>query len=139
MGKYVQETLLKDEKVVFETWYHWIIYFWPTVLLVAALFTMGLTLILAIPLLIASWINRSTSEFAITNKRAIIKVGWIRRQTIEIHLSKVESVDVVQGVFGRMFGWGTITIVGTGGSREPFSLIANPLEFRRAVQAVQVA
>jgi uncharacterized membrane protein YdbT with pleckstrin-like domain len=113
---YVQQTLLKDEEVVFETWYHWIIYFWPAVLLIAAPFTMGWTLILAIPWWIVSWLDRSTSEFAITNKRAIIKVGWIRRQTIEIHLSKVESVDVVQGVLGRIFGWGTITVIGTGGS-----------------------
>ena len=139
MGKYVQKTLLKDEKVTFETWYHWIIYFWPAVLLAAAVFTFGWTLIVAIPWWISSWVNRGTSEFAITNKRVIVKVGWIRRQTIEIHLSKVESVDVVQGIFGRMLGWGTITVVGTGGSREPFNLIANPLEFRRAVQAVQVA
>jgi uncharacterized membrane protein YdbT with pleckstrin-like domain len=139
MGKYVQENLLKDEKVIFETRYHWIIYFWSIVFLLAAPFTLGFTLILAIPCLIAAWIDRRTSEFAITNKRAIIKVGWIRRQTIEIHLSKVESVDVVQGILGRMFGWGAITIIGTGGSREPFQRIANPMEFRRAVQAAHVA
>lgn len=138
MGKYVQKTLLKDENVVFETYYHWIIYFWPVLFLLAALLTMGLTLIIGIPLLVARWFKRKTSEFAITNKRVVIKAGWIRRRTVEIHLAKVESVDIDQGIFGRMLGWGKITIVGTGGSREPFRLIAKPLEFRRALQAFQV-
>jgi len=134
MGKYVQETLLRDERVVFETYYHWMIYFWPVFFCVAAIPTMGITLIIGIPSLISAWIARATSEFAITNKRVIIKIGWIRRKTIEMNISKVESVDVAQGIFARIFGWGKITVVGTGGSREPFSMIAKPMEFRRAVQ-----
>jgi uncharacterized membrane protein YdbT with pleckstrin-like domain len=134
MGKYVQNTLLRDERLVFETYYHWMIYFWPIFFCVAAIPTIGITLIIGIPWLIRAWIARATSEFAITNKRVIIKVGWIRRKTIEMNISKVESVDVAQGIFARIFGWGKITVVGTGGSREPFSMIAKPMEFRRAVQ-----
>jgi len=49
-------------------------------------------------------------------------------------LSKVEEIAVSQGVGGRILGYGTLVIVGTGGSKEIFMLMADPLEFRRQVQ-----
>jgi uncharacterized membrane protein YdbT with pleckstrin-like domain len=76
-------------------------------------------------------------EFAVTSRRVIIKTGWISRRTIELNMSKVESVEVAQDIFARMLGYGTITVIGTGGTREPFSLINDPLGFRRAVQSQQ--
>jgi uncharacterized membrane protein YdbT with pleckstrin-like domain len=142
MGSYVQNSLVKDEDVVFETEYHWIIYFWGSVIFIIG-FAVGLgggnwwIVILGTVLLLYAFITQRTSEFAVTNKRVVIKVGWISRKTIELNLSKVESVDVSQGVLGRIFGWGKVTVVGIGASREPFSQIANPLEFRRAVQSQQ--
>ena len=75
-----------------------------------------------------------TSEFAITNKRVIVKMGLIRRHTLELNLQRVESVSVDQTTIGRILGYGTITIIGTGGTREPFRRIAHPLEFRKAVE-----
>jgi uncharacterized membrane protein YdbT with pleckstrin-like domain len=74
----------------------------------------------------------TSSVFAITNKRVLIKVGFVRRRSLEILLSKVESIGVVQSIRGRIFNYGSITVVGTGGTGEPFAGIANPLEFRRA-------
>jgi uncharacterized membrane protein YdbT with pleckstrin-like domain len=142
MGSYVQKSLIKDENLVFETEYHWIIYFWGSVFFVIGL-VVGLSggvwwiLIFGTLWLLYAFITQRTSEFAVTNKRVIIKVGWISRRTIELNLSKVESVDVSQGIFARMFGWGEVTVVGIGASREPFRLIAKPLEFRRAVQSQQ--
>ena len=82
-----------------------------------------------------SWILYSSSEFAVTNKRVVMKVGFVRLRTLETLLSKVESIDVDQTVLGRMFDYGTIVVVGTGGSRESFNRIGKPLEFRRQVQA----
>ncbi len=76
-----------------------------------------------------------TSEFAVTDKRVVIKVGWIRRRTLETMLSKVEGVGVDQSLTGRMLGYGSIEVTGTGGTREEFTRIADPLEFRRQVQA----
>jgi len=122
MGKYVQSTLLNDETVVYETTLHWVIFisWW-------SLFT----------LLIAPLIQRLTSEFAITNKRLIIKTGLISRHTLEMNLSKVESVNVDQSVVGRILGYGSITVIGTGGTRELFDNIAHPMEFRRQFQSCQ--
>jgi membrane protein YdbS with pleckstrin-like domain len=87
-----------------------------------------------IPLAITSLIARATSEFAITNKRVLIKTGWIRRYSLETLLTKVESIRVDQSVLGRMLDYGTIIISGTGGSKEPFHKIAQPMMFRRRVQ-----
>jgi uncharacterized membrane protein YdbT with pleckstrin-like domain len=83
---------------------------------------------------ITSLIARATSEFAITNKRVLIKTGWIRRYSLETLLTKVESFRVDQSVLGRMLDHGTIIISGTGGSKEPFHKIAQPMMFRRRVQ-----
>lgn len=76
------------------------------------------------------------SEFAITNKRVVIKVGFINRKTLEMVLTKVETIRVDQSILGRVLNFGTIVVTGTGGTNEPFTLIANPLEFRRQVQAL---
>lgn len=84
---------------------------------------------------VASWLRSASSEFAVTDKRVIIKVGWIRRRTLETMLAKVEGVGVDQSVGGRLLGFGTITVTGTGGTREEFDRIADPLEFRRQVQS----
>ncbi len=119
MGKYVEDNLVKDESVVYETKLHWIVF---------------ISLRALITLFIAPIIAYTTSEFAITNKRVIIKVGLIRRTTLEMNLQKIETVNVNQGILGRMLGYGTVTIVGTGGTRESFPRIANPLEFRKRFQ-----
>ena len=84
---------------------------------------------------VSAWVRSSSSEFAVTDKRVIIKVGWIRRRTLETMLAKVEGVGVDQTLAGRMLGFGTITVTGTGGTKEEFDRIADPLEFRRQVQS----
>ena len=65
----------------------------------------------------------------------VIKVGFINRKTLEMVLTKVETIRVDQSILGRVLNYGTIVVTGTGGTNEPFTSIANPLEFRRQVQA----
>jgi uncharacterized membrane protein YdbT with pleckstrin-like domain len=86
---------------------------------------------------LAAWIRQTTSEFAVTNRRVIVKTGLVSRRTIEINISRVESVQVEQDIFGRLFNYGAITVIGTGGTKEPFTMIDNPQQFRRMVQAEQ--
>jgi len=122
---YVDSNLMKDERVVYRAKLHWIVF-----LHLKALLT----------LFIAPLIQRSTSEFAVTNRRLIVKLGLISRRTVELNLSKIESIEVHQTVFGRLLDYGTISVNGTGGTLESFNAIAQPLEFRRAVlQAAEVA
>lgn len=95
----------------------------------------GATLIIVGSIILAiEVVRRNATEMAVTNKRIIIKVGFVTKRTMELFLSKVESVNVEQTLFGRMLGFGSITLRGTGGTNEPFSHVADPLEFRRQVQ-----
>jgi uncharacterized membrane protein YdbT with pleckstrin-like domain len=119
MVKYVNNHLIRDESVVFETKYHWVIFF-----TLKSLFT----------LTVAPLLQRALSEFVITNRRIIIKTGFIARSTFEMNLSKIESVNVDQTVTGRILNYGSITIIGTGGTREAFHNISKPLSFRKAFQ-----
>jgi uncharacterized membrane protein YdbT with pleckstrin-like domain len=118
---YVDSNLMKGESVLYRAHLHWIIFFWPALLF-----------FLIVPL-VAAMIRKATSEFAVTNRRVIVKVGVIRRTTLEINLVKVESIGVDQSLLGRLLNYGTIAVVGTGGTREAFNDIADPMGFRRAV------
>ena len=89
----------------------------------------------AVPVFAWTYITQTTSEFSITDRRVVIKVGWIRRRTMETLLSKIETIGVEQTLIGRMLDFGTIVVMGTGGTEEAFRNIAKPLEFRRQVQA----
>ena len=91
-------------------------------------------LVVAAAAVIKAWITVSSAEFAVTNRRVILKTGFIHNKTAEMFLSKVESVGVDQTLLGRIFGYGSIELRGTGGSLEPFSNISRPLEFRRQIQ-----
>jgi uncharacterized membrane protein YdbT with pleckstrin-like domain len=91
---------------------------------------LAMALIAAIP----AFIRRSSSEFAVTNKRVVVKVGFLRRHSTEILLRQVEGITVDQGILGRIFGYGTIVVEGTGSDRTPYSGIAAPMKFRLAVQ-----
>ena len=128
MGGYVDANLIKDERVLHRG-----------ALSVWALSLPGLLGLVLIPfyglglLILALVVIRYyTTELAVTNKRVIVKVGWIGRNTIEMNLNKIESMQVNQSVFGRMMNYGSLTINGTGTSHAPIPGIDNPLAFRRA-------
>ncbi|MBQ2321637.1 MAG: PH domain-containing protein [Bacteroidales bacterium] len=117
MGTYVENNLSRNEKVVYEAHYHWKI--WIELKSILTLFIRPL-------------IMTKTDEFVITNKRVIMKTGLVSRKIFEMTVSHIESVNVDQTILGRLFSYGTVIIVGSGGTRESFPDIANPIEFRRA-------
>ena len=80
----------------------------------------------------------SSDEFAVTNRRVIAKAGMIGRRTLELNLDKIESVRVDQSILGRILGYGTVEVIGTGGTREAFNFISKPLDCRKAFQEAQV-
>ncbi len=141
MDNYVEQNLTPGEHVIYKGQVHWVIYLLPVLLIsfgipYLAIGGKSALAIVAVGLIAgaAAYIRQATSEFVITNNRVIFKAGLISRKTVEINRTRVESVEVDQGIFGRMLNYGTVTVAGTGGTREPFSLIDNPLEFRRMVQ-----
>ncbi|HSD39768.1 MAG TPA: PH domain-containing protein [Rhodocyclaceae bacterium] len=88
---------------------------------------------------LAGYIRYKTTELAITNKRIIVKIGFIRRQTVEINISKVESIQVDQSLWGRVFNFGSLVITGSGSSQAPIHAISDPMGFRRAFVEAQEA
>jgi uncharacterized membrane protein YdbT with pleckstrin-like domain len=143
---YIEANLLPGETVVQRARLHWIVFLKAIVVAVvgmAVLFIqpfigaiiVGVGLLMSLP----PWLERTTSEFGVTSKRVIIKVGLIQRRTLELLIRQVEAISVDQSLTGRVFNFGTITLTGTGGVRETFHNIANPLEFRRSIQSLSTS
>jgi uncharacterized membrane protein YdbT with pleckstrin-like domain len=78
--------------------------------------------------------KRNATEMAVTNKRVLVKTGMASRRTLDLMLSRVESIGVEETFLGRMVGFGSVIVRGTGGTPESFIMIAHPQEFRRTVQ-----
>lgn len=128
MTSYVEGALTQDEKIVhvghISLWSLW------------ALIGVGFVLLFAFGLGLILWgiayIKYKTTELAITNKRVIAKFGFISRRTVEINLNKVESIQVDQTIWGRLFNYGTLIISGAGTPQAPILGISDPMKFRKA-------
>ena len=139
---YIDDHLLTGEQVRHRTSLHWATLIGPSVLLGLGVLALlggaasaaGLVILLGLVWLGARWLARSSSEFGVTNKRVLIKVGVMRRRSVETLLTKIEGIGVDQGLVGRMLGYGSIVVTGTGGSKERFDQITDPMDFRRQVQ-----
>jgi|SRR3984893_11208498 len=157
---YVESNLVPGESVIYKTRLHWIVMLWHMVLgcllfgLPGALllyYALNQTaidsktlhimeggsvalLVCGLIVILMGMVRRNATEMAVTNRRVVIKTGLASRKTIEMLLNKVESIEVSETAFGRMLGYGTIVVIGTGGTPEPFHKVAHPLEFRSQVQ-----
>jgi hypothetical protein len=156
---YIEASLVPGETVVYQTRLHWLVMLRHILLglllfagagaLLSYLFNHpGLSkphehlteggaaalLVCGIAAIIAGMVRRNATEMAVTSRRVVVKQGLVSRKTIEMLLNKIETIEVSEPMVGRMLGYGSITIVGTGGTSEPFHKIAHPLLFRGAVQ-----
>jgi membrane protein YdbS with pleckstrin-like domain len=145
----LDDQLLAGERIVYRTRPHWIVFGAPLAVAVAGVALgaalqifvrdywyagaalVGVALLLAIP----PTVRYLSSDFAVTDKRVLARMGVLRRQSLETLLSKIEGIGVDQDPWGRLLGYGTLTITGTGGTRESLPGIPRPLEFRRHVQS----
>jgi uncharacterized membrane protein YdbT with pleckstrin-like domain len=157
---YIDKTLVPGEKVIYTTRLHWIVMlghlFTSLIFLAGAgylgyylydnratlqpstlhILEIGLVVLLFLALIIfvMGAVRRNATEMAVTTRRVVVKTGLASRRTIEMLLNKIETIEVSEPTMGRMLGYGSITIIGTGGTSEPFHKIAHPLEFRNIVQ-----
>ncbi len=95
----------------------------------------GVIGVLGILLLLGAWIRRHATEIVVTDRRVIFKRGLLARHTVEMNVSKIETVDVEQGLGGRIWGYGTLLIRGTGAGFEPLVGVGSPLRIRNAIVA----
>jgi uncharacterized membrane protein YdbT with pleckstrin-like domain len=151
--KYYQRVMRPDETLAFHTSVHWIVY-WPAVLflllaIVAEVVKVALELqgreatacdaaaivfvVLAVIAFLRAFFRRLSTEIVVTNSRVIFKRGLFSRHTVEMNVSKIETVDVEQTLWGRLFSYGDVVIRGTGGSFEPLIGVARPLQLRNTI------
>lgn len=157
--RYIAATLIPGESIVYQTRLHWTVMLRHILLGLLLLAASGALLsyflnqprmsntsehlteggaaallVCGIVAIVAGVVRRNATEMAVTNRRVVIKQGLVNRKTIELLLNKIETIEVTEPMVGRMLGYGSITIIGTGGTSEPFHKIAHPLRFRSEVQ-----
>ena len=152
---YVDSILEPGEQVVYRTTISWTVFAQAIWLAIAALvalyvatnlvgaggaeaFALAVVVILAVLAIgsfLRAWFRRATTEIAVTDRRVILKKGFIRRHTVEMNMQKVESVDVDQTLLGRLLNYGNVTVRGTGSTFETIRLIDSPLKLRTTVTA----
>ncbi len=155
---YIDDNLVAGEQVIFRTRYHWYVIVRPIVgallfivmlALIAPFINAGaylgtgssmpnsrslvLACVLPIAMLavLASIFSYYFSEFGVTNRRVLIKTGVIRRQTLELGLGKVESFRIHESIMGRLLGFKTIILTGSGGTHQRFQFVNKAQEFRQ--------
>lgn len=136
MASYIKNSLIKDEKVLYEGRQSYMTLVMPSIFFVLLLWTVFLALI-PLAVIISRLIMIHTTEIAITNKRVIAKFGLISRTTIETRIEKIETIQVKQGVIGRMFNYGSLIVSGAGTPQAPVPGISSPLDFRRRFNDIQ--
>lgn len=130
---YIEESLSKDEKIHEIYRLHWFSKIPMFIWLILAIPTFGLTLLLAL----WEWLKLRSIEQGSTNKRVIRKSGIISRKTEEMKISSVETVEINQGVMGRIFGFGNVKVTGRGISDVLFSKIDNPLDVKKSIESIE--
>jgi uncharacterized membrane protein YdbT with pleckstrin-like domain len=148
---YYTKVLQQNETVTYIGRLHWIIYrnaiLFAVIAIIVAAFALTLPenqrflalagsaifAVLTVISFVHAWFKQWIREIVVTDKRVISKTGFIARSTQEMNITKVETVDVIQGIWGRILGFGTVQIIGTGASMEPLRHVASPLELRNAI------
>jgi uncharacterized membrane protein YdbT with pleckstrin-like domain len=146
---YLENNVMPGERLIYRARLHWILLgrsaFFGTFGLIFLIWAVAgdnvsYLACLGVPLLLLALLQLGyvllayqNWEYGVTNRRVIIKTGILRHKSLELLLDKVEGIAVNEPLMGRILGYGTIVVSGTGGTRERFPWIANPGEFRRRV------
>jgi uncharacterized membrane protein YdbT with pleckstrin-like domain len=142
---YIDRNLLQDERILFRTKKSLIIFFGPVLLLifsgVASTFMLSnqvLHILWWTPWLVTVlfWsvvgLNYLTSEFAVTNKRIMMREGFFTRHANEMRLNAISMVNVEQNLIGQVMNFGTVSI-NAFGAFDSYNTISQPSRFQRAV------
>lgn len=129
---YIQESLSNGEEVRELFRLHWFSKIPMVIWVILAIPTLGLTLLLAL----WEWLRLRTIEQGVTNKRVILKKGIISRKSEEMKISSIETVEIIQGVIGRVFGFGTVKVTGRGISDVVFKKVSDPMDVKRKIESI---
>ena len=129
---YIEESLSAGEQIVGFFRLHWISRRWMALWIVLAIPTVGITLILVL----FEFLRLRSIEQGVTNKRVIYKKGIISRKSEEMKLNSIETVEIDQGIAGRIFGFGDVTVTGRGLSNVVFKSVDDPMAVKRKIESV---
>lgn len=132
MASYIESSLSRDENIEELFALHWFAWIPVIIWAVLGLVTLGLTWIIAI----YQGLSIKYLEQGLTNKRVILKKGIISRNTDEMKLRSIETVEINQGILGRIFGFGTVKVTGRGTSNLVFKNIDDPMRVKREIESV---
>jgi len=120
MAKYISRNLGKDEQVVLQAKIHWACLI-PSVIMSFV--------IVGIPSLLSRLIAMFTTELGFTNKNFFGKVGLINTKVLNSPLNKINNVSVQSGLFGKLFGYGSVHVDTASGAYN-YKYISNAESFR---------
>jgi len=129
---YIEESLSAGEQLMGFFRLHWIARSWMVLWIVLAIPTVGITLILAL----YEYLRLRSIEQGVTNKRVVYKKGIISRKSEEMKLNSIETVEIDQGIIGRLFGFGDVTVTGRGLSNVIFKTVDDPMAVKRQIESV---
>jgi len=129
---YIDESLSSGEQVEALFKLHWFARVPMVLWMILGIPTLGLTLFIAL----YEFLRLKYTEQGVTNKRVIFKTGIIRRKTSEMTLKSIETVEIEQGIFGRLFGFGDIKVTGRGISDVIFKGLADPMSAKRQIESI---
>jgi uncharacterized membrane protein YdbT with pleckstrin-like domain len=129
---YIDNSLGDGETVIARAHFHWL-YSLTAWLALIVLGIIGIGIIIFISMMVRKW----TTEIGVTSHRFVEKKGLFSLRSNEIALPNIEGVKVNQSLLGRIFGYGTVRIEGTGVDAVTTPSIADPVGFVRAIQTAK--
>ena len=132
---YLDESLAPGETIVARFDLHWTAKWRLIVYLLLAIPTLGIALIAAI----YEWLRLRSIEMGVTNRRVVRKTGIVSRETAELRLASIETIDLRQTTWGRVLGYGDVVLTGRGESAMLFQRLARPLDAKRSIESAYAA
>ncbi len=135
---------MDKQQIVYQARLHWVLFVWPILFLLFSTW-LGITfpsfhqvslLFILVALIwgVLMWLTYQFSSLTIKKKQVVLRTGILVRQTIDVPLSKIESIDIRQSIIGSLFKYGSLVITGTGGTRQSMGYVAKPLTCRRHIE-----
>ncbi len=84
-------------------------------------------------------IIKITTEIGVTDIRLVYKRGLVARAVGEINIDRIEGVNVLQGILGRIFGYGRVMVRGMGVGEVVLPPIAQPIRFKKAIEKARTS
>lgn len=135
---------MTENNIVYQARLHWVLFFWPLCVLIMALF-LGFryeplfqpslyVAIISLVWLFVAWLIYEFSSLTLKKNQIVLRTGLFVRQTVDIPLNKIESIDIRQSILGSLLRYGSLVITGTGGSRQMVHYLNQPLTCRRYIE-----